>query len=138
MRAMLLAACLTATSAAADVVVAVRTIPANTLIAPEDLSLRPLDVPGAVTNPDEIVGLETRIALYAGRPVRPQDVGPPAIVDRNQIVPLVYEKGGLRIATEGRALDRGGPGDVIRIMNLSSRTTVTAVLEADGSARVSN
>ena len=38
---------------------------------------------------------------------------------------------------EGRALDRAGPGDVIRVMNLSSRTTVSARVGLDGAAYVS-
>jgi flagella basal body P-ring formation protein FlgA len=54
------------------------------------------------------------------------------LVDRNQIVTLVYNLGGLEITTEGRALDRGGLGDVVGVMNLSSRKTVTGQLAEDG------
>ena len=66
------------------------------------------------------------MAIYAGRPVRPGDLGPPALVERNQLVPLVYQPGGLAISTEGRALGRGGggrrdPGDEPWL----SRSTVT-------------
>lgn len=133
-----LALALCAGPAMAEVVVAGRTIPARTLIAAEDLLLRDMEVPGAVTDPAEIVGMEARVALYANRPIRPGDVGFPAIVERNQIVPLVYRGGSLTITTEGRALDRAGPGDVIRVMNLSSRNTVMAVIGADGAAHVTN
>lgn len=124
-------------TAAADVVVASRTIPARSLIAAEDLALRDLDVPGAVGAIADIVGMEARVALYANRPVRPEDVGFPATVERNQIVTLIYLSGGLRISAEGRALDRAGPGDAIRVMNLDSRNTVTAIIGADGAAYVS-
>jgi len=81
--------------------------------------------------------MEARVALYAGRPIRQGDVGPPAVVDRNQIIPLVYMRSGVMISTEGRALDRAGPGDLIRVMNLSSRSTVTARVGSDGAAYVS-
>lgn len=118
------------------VVVPARTLPPRTTIAPEDLLLRELEVAGAVADPALVVGLETRVALYAGRPVRPGDVGPPAIVERNAIVALIYDRGGLRIATEGRAMDRAGPGDVIRVMNLASRATVSARIGPDGTAHV--
>jgi flagella basal body P-ring formation protein FlgA len=94
-------------------------------------------VPGAVADPAEIVGLEARVALYPGRPIRPGDVGLPAVVERNQVVPLIFQRGTLLITAEGRALDRAGPGDVIRVMNVASRTTVSARVGADGAAYVS-
>lgn len=124
--------------AAADVVVPSRTIPARSLIAAEDLVLRDLDMPGAVGTIAEIVGMEARVALYANRPVRPGDIGFPAIVERNQVVTLIYAAGALQIVAEGRALDRAGPGDAIRVLNLDSRNTVTAVIGADGAAYVSD
>jgi len=40
------------------------------------------------------------------------------------------------ISTEGRALDRAGPGDFIRVMNLTSRATVTARVDGSGTAHV--
>ena len=49
---------------------------------------------------------------------------------------LVFLKGGLRIATEGRALGRGSEGEIIRVMNLSSRTTVSGRIQSDGSIEV--
>ena len=128
---------LLASPSVADTIVAARTLPAQTVITAEDLVTQPLDVPGAVTDPALLVGMETRVALYAGRPIQPGDVGFPAIVERNQIVAMIYRSGVLHIATEGRALDRAGPGDVIRVMNLASRTTVSARIGADGAAYVS-
>lgn len=121
---------------AADTVVAARTIPARAMIAPEDVLVRDQDIPGGVQNPDDIVGMEARVALYAGRPIRPGDVGFPAVVERNDIITLHYQKSGLVISTEGRALGRAGPGDVIRVMNMSSRNTVTAQIGADGAGYV--
>ncbi|MCC7320132.1 MAG: flagellar basal body P-ring formation protein FlgA [Rubellimicrobium sp.] len=129
---------LAAGAARAEVVVAARTIPARSLITDSDLILRDLDVPGAIADPADAVGMEARVALYANRPIRPGDIGLPAIIERNQIVTLVFARGSLLITTEGRALDRAGPGDVIRVMNLASRTTVGALIGADGSAHVTN
>lgn len=124
--------------AAAEVVVATRTIAARSIIGPEDLALREIEVPGAVSDPGALVGMEARVALYANRPIRPGDVGFPATVERNQLISLIYRHGAVLITTEGRALDRGGPGDAIRVMNLESRNTVSAVIGADGAAHVSN
>lgn len=122
--------------AQADVVMATRTIRANTVLMPADVALAPATIPGALEEVETAIGMEARVTLYAGRPVHPGDLGPPAIVDRNQLVPLAYRAGGLDILTEGRALGRGGVGDVIRVMNLASRTTVTGRIGSDGMVQV--
>ena len=121
---------------AADALVATRTIPARSIINPEDVLLRDVSVVGGIESAELAIGQETRVALYAGRPIRAGDIGPPAVVERNQIITLVYQNGRITISTEGRALDRAGPGDVIRVMNLSSRTTVSARIDASGHAFV--
>ena len=122
--------------ALADSLVATRTIQARTLLTAEDVTLVAAEIPGALAAAGLAVGQEARVAIYAGRAIRAADVGPSAIVDRNQIVPLAYQSGGLVIMTEGRALGRGGAGDVISVMNLASRTKVFGQIGADGVVRV--
>lgn len=121
----------------AETVIAARTIRAQEIINFEDLAIHSGTFTGGVSELEAFVGMEARVALYAGRPVRLGDVTLPSVVERNGIVQLVYNQGGLTITTEGRALDRAAPGDLIRVMNLSSRTTVTARIANDGTARVS-
>lgn len=121
---------------AAESLVATRTIRAQSVIAPEDLTLVDAKVPDALTDPAQAVGQQARVTIYAGRPVRLADLGPASVVDRNQVVPLVYLAGGLAITTEGRALARGAEGDVIRVINLGSRTTVSGRVGPDGTVYV--
>lgn len=121
----------------AETLVAARTIPAMTILTPQDLALQDVDSPGGETDPLLFIGMETRVALYAGRQVNVGDVGYPAVVERNEIISLIFVSGGLRIATEGRSLARAGPGDIIRVMNLASRSTVSAKIGVDGVAYVS-
>ena len=120
----------------AQSVIAARTLRAQTVITAQDVILSDATIPGAYTTLDEVIGLETRVALYAERPVRSGEVGPPALVERNQIVPLIYQTGSLVIQAEGRALDRAGLGKTIRVMNLASRQTVTGQIRADGTITV--
>jgi flagella basal body P-ring formation protein FlgA len=120
----------------ADSLVATRTIRAQAILGPEDMALVAADLPGALDDPAQAIGMEARVAIYAGRAVRLADLGPPALVDRNQVVPLIYLSGGLAISTEGRALARGAEGEVIRIMNLGSRTTVSGTVGPDGAVYV--
>lgn len=122
----------------ADTVVSTHTVRAQSVLQSEDLILKAGDVAGAYSEIASVVGLEARVALYPGRPIRLGDVGPPAIVERNQIIIIVYANAGLSIHTEGRALDRAGVGDRMRAMNLSSRTTVFGRVQPDGSISVSD
>ncbi|MFV0335244.1 MAG: flagellar basal body P-ring formation chaperone FlgA [Tropicimonas sp.] len=135
---LLLLALLVPATALADTVVAARTMRAGTVLTGADLATVADDVPGAISSLDDVLGMEARVNLYAGRPIRAGEVGPPALVERNEIVTLIYDQSGLSIATEGRVLDRGGLGDRIRVMNLSSRTTVTGTVREDGRVYVAN
>ena len=133
---LLVAALIPALPVSAETLVAARTIRAQAILAPSDIALADAHTPGALTDPADAVGLEARVVLYAGRPIRPGDLGPPATVTRNQTVTLLYRSGGLTIATEGRALGRGGPGDAIRVMNTASRSTVTGTVTETGAVLV--
>ncbi|WP_371224997.1 flagellar basal body P-ring formation chaperone FlgA [Roseovarius sp. 2305UL8-3] len=137
MRPLILIAALFAAPASAETVFAAHTIRAQSILTAQDIMIKDVDVPGAATRPEQIIGKESRVALYAGRPIRQGDVGPPAVVDRNQIVPLIFKSSGLTITAEGRALQRAGAGEYVRVMNLASRNTVTGLVLADGRVMVS-
>jgi flagella basal body P-ring formation protein FlgA len=117
---------------AADSLTATHVIRAQTILSKADVTVVATTIPGALIDAADAVGLEARVTLYPGRPIRSGDLGPPALVERNQIITLVYSVGGLGITTEGRALDRGGVGDAVSVMNLSSRKTVVGQLAEDG------
>lgn len=122
--------------AAADIVTPTRTIRPGMVITHSDVTIQAGRRNGVFDRIDDVVGQEARTALYAGRPIVFDAIGPPAIVDRNQIVPISFNAGGLSINTEGRALERGGIGDRIRVMNLNSRTTVFGFVQPDGTIKV--
>ncbi|WP_299774309.1 flagellar basal body P-ring formation chaperone FlgA [uncultured Tateyamaria sp.] len=136
MKQALIITCLIATSVSADTVVPTRTLRPGTLITAADLTIRDEVQAGMFEYMADVIGQEARTALYAGRPIPFEAIGPPAVVDRNQIVPLFFNAGGLSIATEGRALERGGVGDRVRVMNLTSRSTLFGFVQEDGSVKV--
>lgn len=132
---LVLALSLLAQEAVAESLVAARRLAVGTVITASDLRLDPEALGGAASL-DEIEGLETRVTIYAGRPVNADDLGPPTLVDRNQYVTMDFSTGGLTITAEGRALGRGGEGEVIRVMNLASKSTVSARVTAPGRVEV--
>lgn len=130
------AVCLKSAPVAADTLVAARPIRSQAIITQADLAWIDEDVPGALSDLDDALGLEAKVNLYVGRPIRSGDLGPPAIIERNQIITLNYHSAGLSIVTEGRALGRAGPGDRIRVMNIASRATLMGTVLVDGSVNV--
>ncbi|GLQ28489.1 flagellar basal body P-ring formation chaperone FlgA [Sulfitobacter pacificus] len=121
----------------ADGVVPTRTIRAAAIILETDVTLRAGLQNSGYMRLSDVVGQEARVALYPGRPIGIDDIGPPAIVRRNQLVKVSFSTSGLQIVTEGRALERGAIGDRVRVMNLSSRATVFGQVQPDGSINVS-
>ena len=119
------------------VLVATRAIPSRTILTESDVALRRSPFGPGLDDVSAVIGQETRVAIYAGRPIRLEDIGPPALVERNERVLLRYVRGALRITAEGRALDRGAEGDWIRAINLSSRQTISGRVAADGVVEVS-
>lgn len=115
-----------------DEIVASRTIRSQTILSPADLILVENDNPGAFTSIDELVGMETRFVIYQGRAINGSDVGPAAIIERNQTVTLLYIRGPLSISADGRSLGRAGVGERVKVMNLTSRTTVFGLVAENG------
>jgi flagella basal body P-ring formation protein FlgA len=122
----------------ADIVVPTRTIRADAIIRENDVALHRGQNQDVFDQLNLVIGQEARVALYAGRPIRFDEIGPPAIINRNQIVGAFFKGKGLRIATEVRALERGGVGDYIRVMNLASRATIFGQVLPDGSIQIAN
>lgn len=123
-------------SALAESLVALRTIPARSVLAAADITQVDAAIPGAVTDANAVLGQEARVTVFAGRPIKAADFVAPALVERNQIVSLVFAQGALQITAEGRALDRAGEGEFVRVMNLASRSTVNGVVIGPGIVRV--
>lgn len=123
-------------AAAAQQVLAARTLRAGTVIAASDLVWPATDAGAARARVARLVGLETRRAVYAGRPLDEADLGPPVLVRRNSVVAMVYRDRGLGIRAEGRSLDSGGEGERVRVINLGSRQQVDAIVTGPDSVEV--
>ena len=137
MRIAALLLALAAVPAQAETVVATRTIRALEVIPPDAVRLDPAEIAGAHDALADVVGQEALVAIYPGRPVLIGTVGIPELIERNQIVELIFANGALQIVTEGRALARGAVGERIRVMNLSSRTTLFGTVTEAGAVTVS-
>lgn len=123
--------------ASAETVIAAGTIRSQTIIGPSDLAVIDEITPGAISRLEDAIGLEARVNLYPGRPIAMGDLAQPSVINRNEVITLQFERAGLTILTEGRALERAATGDRMRVMNLASRLTVTGTVLGPGLVSVS-
>ena len=123
-----------------DVPVLGRPIPAGHVIDHSDIDWLPVRADrvraDAMMNPDEMVGLETRRALRPGEPVRAYDLQAPVVVERGEIVSLVFTVPDLSLTARARALEDAGENEIARFVNLQSNRTIDAMVEGPGRARV--
>lgn len=110
--------------AAQEALVATRLIRPAQIVLATDLAPGAPVIPGAATDPLQVVGMEARVALYPGRAVLLGDLVPAAVIERNDTVRLLFRQGGLSMQAEGRALGRAAIGGDVSVMNLRSRQVV--------------
>jgi flagellar basal body P-ring formation protein FlgA len=78
------------------------------------------------------VGKAPRHSLRPGEPVHASDVEVPLVVHRGTLVTILLETPALRLSTEGKAMDDGGMGAVIRVANTKSSRVIDAVVTGPG------
>lgn len=74
-----------------------------------------------VASADDLVGMVPRRPLRAGEPIRGNDLAKPILVEKNQIISVVYSAPGVTLSMRGRAQSSGSKGETIRVQNLSSK-----------------
>lgn len=117
-------------------IVALRALPAGSVVTAEDVRLVG---PGGHSDVDAlaaIVGKETRRLIPVGATLNDRDVRAETLVQRNGVVRMEFTKGALSITAEGRALSSGAHGEIVKVMNLESRVTVSAVVIGRGKVAV--
>jgi flagellar basal body P-ring formation protein FlgA len=83
-------------------------------------------------DPDQAVGLAARNALDPGRPLRAGDLMKPQMVQRNEMVTLVYRVPGIMLTVRGKAAENGAEGDLISVLNEQSKRTVQGIVTGPG------
>jgi flagellar basal body P-ring formation protein FlgA len=85
---------------------------------------------------DRAVGMQARKQMRTGQALRVADLAKPDLVTRDQNVTLIYESSGLYLTIRGKALEGGTEGDVVNVLNLQSRRTVSGIVVGRGQVSV--
>lgn len=81
---------------------------------------------------DDLVGKTPKRGLRAGYPIRSSDVRRPILVKKGSLVTMVLKTPLMTLTSQGKAIDEGSDGDVIRITNTQSNKVVQAVVSGAG------
>ena len=77
---------------------------------------------------DELVGQTPRRQISANTPVRARDLQQPQVVAKGALVTMVLQHKSMMLTAQGKALEGGSDGAVIRVVNTMSNRTVEAVV----------
>jgi flagella basal body P-ring formation protein FlgA len=89
-----------------------------------------------ITNPRQLLGQEPRYQLRSGMPVRTAEVQRPVLVGKNTPVTMVLKTPFMQLSAQGRAIEDGSQGDIIRVTNNQTKQTVEAKVEGPGMVSV--
>ncbi len=113
-----------------SVVVTTRSLRRNEVITAQDVRIekRTLDrIPvDLISDPKEVIGKETKYFLKMGEVLTKNKIKRVPIVKRGSKVTIVAESPVLRITAPGMAKEDGCKGDMIKVLNLTSKKTIYA------------
>lgn len=94
------------------------------------------EIVGEAAARDRAIGMQLRRPMRAGSALKVADLARPDLVQRDQSVTIIYKVPGLYLTTRGKALESGTEGDVVSVMNLQSKRTLTGVVTGRGQVSI--
>ena len=127
-------------SATVPVAIAARRLPLGAVPGPADVQLVRMRVervrPGLAVDVSQVVGQQLRRPVTQGAPFALVDLSVPVLVEKNTLVTLLLDTGGMTLTAQGRAMESAGHGAVVTVMNTSSRQVVEGRVIGPGRVRV--
>lgn len=85
-----------------------------------------------VSSTDQLVGMSARRPISAGRVIRRTDVKPIELIQKGDLVTMIFRTAFMTLTLRGRALEDGARKDTIRVENLASGKTVVGSVTDSG------
>lgn len=89
-----------------------------------------------ILNADDLIGKTPRRLIKSFTPIRDRDVLEPIIVKKHALVRMIYDDGNIHIIAKGKAKQKGAKGDVIDVINTSSKRVIQATITNQNEVRV--
>jgi flagella basal body P-ring formation protein FlgA len=81
---------------------------------------------------EQAVGLAAKHVLRAGQTLRPGDLVKAQVVQRNEVITLIYQVPGVSLTVRGKATEAGAVGDIINVLNVQSNRSVQGTVTGPG------
>lgn len=91
-----------------------------------------------VTDKSKLPGMAVQRYLSAGTVIRQNDIDPPLLVQKGELVIVLFNAPGLSLTTQARALENGARGALIRVVNTQTNRILEVNVTAPGRAKVIN
>jgi flagella basal body P-ring formation protein FlgA len=109
-------------------------------ITPENLTTKAIPTSqvyaSTITSTDALIGQQLVRPLTAGQPLNKLHVRVAPAISRNQMVTLLFRRGGVELSGRAQALEDGQLGQSIRIINPATRSTLLGTVAAGGVVEV--
>lgn len=76
----------------------------------------------------QLIGMTPKRGVSTNQPVRLRDLQSPRMVDKGAMVTITLQTPSMTLTTQGKALQDGGKGEVIRVVNTQSNRIVEATV----------
>lgn len=91
-----------------------------------------------IVEESELMGRATKHPIRAGSTMRTYDIARPVAVERSQLVTILWSTPAMNLTAQGKAMETGGVGDVIRVINTKSKTALLAEILDDHTVRIAS
>src|SRR3546814_18870720 len=83
-----------------------------------------------------LIGMTPRRPIRAQQVIRSTELQTPVMVAKNSLVVIRLNTDRMQLTVQGRALEDGAAGDVVRVMNTQSNAAISAVVVDSGAVAV--
>ncbi len=108
----------------------------NQIIGRHDVQLSPKNIlrsqEGYFERLEDVVGMKARFSMRRGQVIRPRMIKAPTLVKKGEHVAIILRKNQLEVRMKGIAQKDGSAGMQIPVKNISSKKTIFAQVQADG------
>jgi flagellar basal body P-ring formation protein FlgA len=94
------------------------------------------EITDAVRDTETVIGFAARQPLRAGQVLKRADIGKPELVQRNETILIEFDSPGISLTLRGKALDSGGEGDTVNVINLQSKRNLQGIVSGPGRVKV--
>ena len=77
---------------------------------------------------DKLIGMTPRTQIKEGIAIRLNEVNRPILVKRGALVKINFKTARISLSTIGKAIQKGGKGDVIQVKNNASQKIISAII----------